>query len=56
MFVAFVIVSRCICLLIGIFQKRKEPIIVLLVLYDKPTYGKRVRSKFPPLGDGPGLE
>lgn len=48
MFVAFVIVSRCICLLIGILHKRKEPIIVLPVLYDKPKYGKRVWSKLPP--------
>lgn len=48
MFVAFVIVSRCICLLIGILHKRKEPIIVLPVMYDKPKYGKRVWSKLTP--------
>lgn len=35
------------CLLIGILHKRKEPIIVLPVLYDKLTYGKRVWSKLP---------
>lgn len=47
-FVAFVIVSRCICLLISILHKRKEPIIVLPVLYDKPTSEKRVWIKLPP--------
>lgn len=41
------------CLLIGILHKRKEPIIVLPVLHDKPTYGKRVWSKLPPWEMGP---